>query len=41
MPRSLIIIPTFNEAENIGKMIQAVLSMNASYELLIIDDGSP
>ncbi len=39
--RKLVIIPTFNEKENILEMIQAVLNLSGGYELLIIDDGSP
>ena len=41
MPRALIIIPTYNEAENIGKMIRVVLDISPTYDLLVIDDGSP
>ncbi|MCE7055532.1 polyprenol monophosphomannose synthase [Algoriphagus sp. AGSA1] len=39
--RKLVIIPTFNEKENILEMIQAVMNLSGGYELLIIDDGSP
>jgi dolichol-phosphate mannosyltransferase len=38
---SLVIIPTYNERENIEKMVRAVLSLERAYDLLIIDDGSP
>jgi dolichol-phosphate mannosyltransferase len=38
---SLVIIPTFNEKENIGKMIEKVFSLQKSFHVLIIDDGSP
>ncbi len=37
----LVIIPTYNERENIAAMIDKVLSLDASFDLLIIDDGSP
>lgn len=37
----LVIIPTYNEKENIEKMIRYVLGLNDSYNILIIDDGSP
>ncbi|HEY1024733.1 MAG TPA: polyprenol monophosphomannose synthase [Sphingobacteriaceae bacterium] len=38
---SLVIIPTYNEKENIEKMIRKVFSLPAPFHLLIIDDGSP
>ncbi len=38
---SLIIIPTYNEIENIGKMIRKVFSLEKSFHILIIDDNSP
>lgn len=41
MPKALIIIPTFNEIENIGLMIRQVLSYPANYHILVIDDNSP
>ncbi len=41
MSDSLIIIPTYNEKENIVKMIHKVFSLPYSFHLLIIDDGSP
>ena len=41
MSDSLIIIPTFNEKENIEKIIRKVFSLNYFFEILIIDDGSP
>lgn len=41
MSDSLIIIPTFNEKENIEKIIRKVFSLNYFFEILVIDDGSP
>ena len=41
MSDSLIIIPTFNEKENIEKMIRKVFSLKKDFHLLIVDDGSP
>jgi len=38
---SLVIIPTYNEKENIEKIIRKVFSLTFSFEVLIIDDGSP
>lgn len=37
----LVIIPTFNELENIREVIHAVMSLKGNFELLIIDDNSP
>lgn len=37
----VVIIPTFNERENIGNMLHAIFSLNQGYHVLIIDDGSP
>ncbi len=39
--RKLVIIPTYNERENIESMICTVLALHGSYDLLIVDDGSP
>ncbi len=41
MSDSLVIIPTYNEKENIEKMIRKVFSLEHPFHLLIIDDGSP
>jgi dolichol-phosphate mannosyltransferase len=38
---SLVIIPTYNEKENIEKMVRKVFSLPHDFHLLIIDDGSP
>lgn len=37
----LVIIPTFNEKENIAAIISAVLSLEGDFHVLVIDDGSP
>ena len=39
--KSLVIIPTFNEMENIGKLIPKVLSKDKNIEILVVDDNSP
>ncbi len=39
--RKLVIIPTYNERENIGKMIRKVMSLPGAFDLLVVDDGSP
>ena len=41
MSDSLIIIPTFNEKENVARMIRKVFSLDKVYHVLIVDDGSP
>jgi len=41
MERNLVIIPTYNEIENISKIIDAVLGKEDKFDVLIIDDGSP
>ena len=41
MSNNLVIIPTYNEKENIEKIIRAVFSLPLIVDLLIIDDGSP
>ncbi len=41
MSDSLIIIPTFNEKENIEKIIKKVFSLKKRFNILIVDDGSP
>ncbi|MFV0470067.1 MAG: polyprenol monophosphomannose synthase [Dysgonomonas sp.] len=41
MNDSIVIIPTYNEIENIEKMIRVVFSLSKSFHILIIDDGSP
>ena len=41
MGKNLVIIPTYNEKENIQKMVEKVFSLRPTFELLIIDDGSP
>jgi dolichol-phosphate mannosyltransferase len=41
LSNSLVIIPTFNEIENIERMIRKVFSLNPPFHLLIVDDGSP
>jgi dolichol-phosphate mannosyltransferase len=39
--RKLVIIPTYNELENISDMVHTVMGLDGDFELLIIDDGSP
>ena len=39
--RSIVIIPTYNEKENIENIIRAVTALPESFNVLVIDDGSP
>ena len=39
--RRVVIIPTYNERENISKMISTVMALDGCFDLLIVDDGSP
>jgi dolichol-phosphate mannosyltransferase len=39
--RALVIIPTYNERENITRIIPAVLAQDERLEVLVVDDGSP
>lgn len=39
--RKIVIIPTYNERENIENIIRKVFSLEGGYDILIIDDGSP
>jgi dolichol-phosphate mannosyltransferase len=39
--RALVIVPTYNERENIARLIETVLAQDARLEVLVVDDGSP
>ena len=41
MSDSVVIIPTYNEKENIEKIIRAVFGLEKDFDILVIDDGSP
>ena len=41
MDRKVVIIPTYNEKENIEKIIRAVMVLEGDYNILVIEDGSP
>ncbi len=41
MSDALVIIPTYNEKENISNIIDAVMRLDVPYDVLIIDDASP
>jgi dolichol-phosphate mannosyltransferase len=39
--KKIVLIPTYNEKENIESIIASVLSFESNYHILVIDDGSP
>ena len=39
--KALVIVPTFNERENISRLIDAALSQDPRVDVLVVDDGSP
>jgi dolichol-phosphate mannosyltransferase len=39
--RKLVIIPTYNECENIAPIIAAVFALPEEFDILVVDDGSP
>ena len=41
MQKSLVVIPTFNEIENIQSMIYAIFSVSLNLHILVVDDSSP
>lgn len=41
MKKVLVIIPTYNEAENVPKLLPVILDQGSNIDILIVDDGSP
>ena len=41
MNNGVVIIPTYNEKENIENIIRAVFALPLKFHILIVDDGSP
>jgi dolichol-phosphate mannosyltransferase len=41
MARNVVVIPTYNERENIGQVVDAVRASGASCDVLVVDDSSP
>ncbi len=39
--KALVIVPTYNESENIAQIVPAILAQDPSLEVLVVDDGSP
>ena len=41
MNDGIVIIPTYNEIENIETIVRAVFSLHKAFDVLIVDDNSP
>ena len=41
MARALVIVPTYNERENLPRLVPLILSQHPEIEVLVVDDGSP
>lgn len=41
MERALIVIPTYNESENVPRLIPKILEQDSMFEVLVVDDNSP
>ena len=41
MNSSLVIIPTYNEKENVVRMLDTVMGLAFPFDVLVVDDGSP
>jgi len=41
MPRKVVVIPTFNERDNIGRIVPQVLAQDPEIDVLVVDDDSP
>ena len=41
LSKNLVIIPTYNELENVGKMLETVMELPVPFDVLVVDDGSP
>jgi dolichol-phosphate mannosyltransferase len=40
-PRSLVVLPTYNERENVEAIVRAILAQAPDLDVLVVDDGSP
>ncbi len=41
MPNALVVIPTYNEIENIERLLRNIFSLQRDFHVLVVDDGSP
>jgi dolichol-phosphate mannosyltransferase len=40
-PRALVVVPTYNERENVEQILPAILAVDPRFDVLVVDDGSP
>jgi dolichol-phosphate mannosyltransferase len=41
MPKALVVIPTYNELENIERLLRNIISLQDEFDVLVVDDNSP
>ena len=41
MPYAMVVIPTYNESENLAGLVRSILALPAGIDVLVVDDGSP
>src|SRR5690606_15442240 len=41
VPRALVIVPTYDERENLPRLVPLILEQDPAIEILVVDDGSP
>jgi dolichol-phosphate mannosyltransferase len=41
MMRCLVVVPTYNERENLGELVERILAQGEQFDLLVVDDNSP
>ena len=41
MASNLVVVPTYNEIENIESLLDTVFALDTDFEVLVVDDGSP
>ena len=41
MHNSIVVIPTYNEADNIERIINSIISLPIDFDVLVVDDNSP
>ena len=41
LQRALVVVPTYNERENLPRLVPSILSRDSRLEILVVDDGSP
>jgi len=40
-PRTTVVIPTYNEGENVHELLDRILALDSAFEVIVVDDGSP